>query len=341
METVRHISRVFRLWKTSTSGWRGFVFGPVRLGVVLSMSLAGTLILGGACTEAAPRGKGPKKPSGDTPNVTAPVRIAQTHTGDLLVSEADLGMVLTVDDRTLQVKSAFTVPGRPVGVAYAKGGGGLIFVGNETQRRVAVYDKSGVWQYNLGDRDDYTWQPTDIAVDEQHEFVFVVDTRRRVVKMYSTAGLLLRSFPATAPDPAVLAAPTGIAVDAARQEVYVSDYGDDNLFISARIQVFGYNGALLRTITGKLGMLGVRFARPQGLAVDAGTVFVVECVSGEVLAYDALTGVGLKVLGTYGAGAGELDFPLDVVVDSGTKDVFVTNKRSGRIERFVEGGVLP
>ncbi len=309
---------------------------PRRL--VCGAAVLGALVgcIGGA--SAAPAKKSQPPP----PEVQAPVRLTQTHTGDLLVSDSELQMILTVDARKLTVLGAFAIPGQPAGVAYLKGGGGRIFVGNQTTKRVEVYDKFGRWQHNLGAADDFTWQPTDIAVDPRREFVFVVDARRRAVKVYSSAGLLLRTIPAVGPDPAQLAAPTGIAVDALHQEVYVSDYGDDDLSIAPRIQVFAYTGELQRTITGRAGMLGRRFARPQGLAVDAARhLFVVECVSGEVLVYDGVTGNGLATLGTYGAGPGQLDFPLDVVLDSGSGDVFVTNNRAGRIELFAEGGVLP
>jgi tripartite motif-containing protein 71 len=122
-------------------------------------------------------------------------------------------------------------------------------------------------------------------------------------------GNFIRSIPSS-PDNNILANPTGIAVNPASQEVVVSDYGDSNLYIKPRIQIFDYNGELVGTISGKLGMLGTRFSRPQGLAVDeSGHVFMVDCYSGEIMAFDRYSGSLLKTLGGFGSEPGQLQFP--------------------------------
>ncbi len=113
---------------------------------------------------------------------------------------------------------------------------------------------------------------------------------------------------------------------------------------SARVQIFDYAGNHLKSISGKAGMTKKRFSRPQGLAVDGqGHIFLVDCLIGRVLVLDRNTGATIKSLGTYGrSGApGEMALPLDVVIDSRTKNVFVTNNRLGRIEVFVKGGLVP
>ena len=110
------------------------------------------------------------------------------------------------------------------------------------------------------------------------------------------------------------------------------------------VQIFDYDGNLLKTISGKIGMMGRRFSSPQGLAVDGlGHIFLVDCLIGRVLVLDRNTGATVKSLGTYGrSGApGEMALPLDVVIDSRSKDVFVTNNHLGRIEVFVKGGLVP
>jgi hypothetical protein len=44
-------------------------------------------------------------------------------------------------------------------------------------------------------------------------------------------------------------------------------------------------------------------------------------------------------LGSFGDGPGQLMLPLDTVAAAG--DVYVTNNRAGRIERFAGGGIVP
>ena len=95
------------------------------------------------------------------------------------------------------------------------------------------------------------------------------------------------------------------------------------------------------TISGKAGMMGNRFSKPQGLAVDdAGHIFLVDCWLGYVLVIDRASGGTLKTLGAYGTDPGQLALPLDVVVDLRSKDVAVTNNRPRRIEVFPKGGVV-
>jgi len=87
-------------------------------------------------------------------------------------------------------------------------------------------------------------------------------------------------------------------------------------------------------------MLGSRFSRPQGLAVDdSGHVYVVDCFSGEVLVFDRFTGKLLKTVGSYGTNPGQLRLPLDLVVSQRSRDIYVTNNQMKRIEVFKEGGL--
>ena len=87
-----------------------------------------------------------------------------------------------------------------------------------------------------------------------------------------------------------------------------------------------------------------QFSTPQGLSVDSGNnVFLVDALTGKVLMFnlDTSRDVPLKTLGSVGSELGELFYPLDVVVDETTKDVFVADYRNGRITVFTGGGALP
>ncbi len=282
----------------------------------------------------------------------SPMRLDFGPDGNLLVSDYRLGMVLTVDDKTNEVVRFFVVEGKPLGVAYLKG---HIYVGNAAAGRVDIFNAAGKQFKKNGSFGTAVENPTDIAVDARKNRIFVVDGAAKHVKVFDTKGKLVGQVPASDPDNTLLTAPTGVAVDSVRKEVLVSDYGDKQEDIPARIQIFDFDGNYLDTITsivesgGGMGMGGMgggwdkkpRFSRPQGLAVDkAGHIFMVDCFSCEVLVFDRLSGDLLKTLGGFGTDPGQMRLPLDVVIKSKTKDLFVTNNRAARIEVFDKGGVL-
>lgn len=283
----------------------------------------------------ASKGSGGKGKPGEH-TMRSPIRLALTPEGNLLVSEYRSGIILTVDGKTLEVISWFQLDGRPLGVAYAKG---CIYVGNETKERIEVYNGEGIKVDNVVFSRPIL-KPTDIGVDTEMDRIFVVDGVQKTVNVFSTGGEFLGSFPG-ANTSSQLVNPTGIAVNPAGKEVFVSDYGDSSQYIWPRIQIFDYNGNVVDTISGKEGMLGTRFSRPQGLAVDnSGHVFLVDCYSGEIMVFDRYNGNLLKKLGGYGTEPGQLRLPLDIVINPSSKDIYVTNNRAARVDIFEEGGVL-
>ncbi len=293
---------------------------------------------------AKPQAKsgGPQKDP--APALISPIRLAKANNGNLLVSDSRTRRIVELKKGDLQVMRCFEVKGKPVAVAAD---GSKIYVGNTKTHRVEVYRKNGRLLYTLGGEGYEFQRPVDIAIDKARGYVFVVDGGTKLVEVFDVStdpvGTLLRTIPAGGADPDVLTNPTAIAVDTTRQEVIVSDYGQLGVG-HARVQIFDYAGNHLKSISGKAGMMSKRFSRPQGLAVDGqGHIFLVDCFIGRVLVLDRNTGATVKSLGTYGrSGApGEMALPLDVVIDSRTKDVFVTNNRLGRIEVFVKGGVIP
>lgn len=263
----------------------------------------------------------------------SPIRLTMTPGGNLLVSDYQLSMIVTVDHKSLKATRWFPVQGRPLGVAYARG---HIYVGNTSKKCVEVYARGGKKLYPLN---GVIKQPTDIVIDEKLGLVFVVDGTQKKVNVFNLKGKFIRSFPGLDPDN--LINPTGIAVNPTNKEVLISDYGDMKKYIYPRIQIFDYNGNLLDTIPGKKGMFGMRFSRPQGLAVDeSGHVFMLDCYSGEIMVFNRYNGNTLKTIAGYGTDPGQLRLPLDIVINPSSKDLYVTNNRSATIEIFEKGAVL-
>lgn len=265
----------------------------------------------------------------------SPLRLAFSPEGNLFVSDYQLGMIVLVKKKSLEPSQWFQVQGRPLGVAYHKG---MIYVGNTSKQCVEVYSRGGKLLRTLDAAAGKLKQPTDIAIDELLGYIFVVDTATKSVKVFDKKGKFVRSIPGS--DPAALVNPTGIALDTQAKEVMVSDFGDGG-YVYPGIKIFDYEGNLLYTVSGKKGMFGTRFSRPQGLAVDGdGHIFMVESYSGEIMVFDRYTGSLLKTMGGYGTDPGLMRLPLDIVMDPKTKDIYVTNNRCLRIEYFEKGGVL-
>jgi DNA-binding beta-propeller fold protein YncE len=289
--------------------------------------------------------------------LVSPIRMAFGPGGDLLVSDYRLGMILLLDKKNNKVIRSFQVEGKPLAVAYSKG---HIYVGNESRHRIDVFNPAGKDLKQKGAFETVIKKPTDIAIDSKSGSIFVVDGLKKIVFVFNHKGKLTGQIPASGKDTAMLANPTGIAVDSVRKEILVSDYGDDKLSISPRIQVFNFNGQLQTTITdmepslsgstnlskGKMGMGGgwgetPRFSRPQGLIIDSkNRIFMVDCYSGEVIVLDRMSGSKITIIGSYGPKPGQLRLPLDVLLDEETGNVFVTNNRMARIEIFPAAGVI-
>jgi DNA-binding beta-propeller fold protein YncE len=282
----------------------------------------------------------------------SPARIAVGPQGDVAVTDHRRATVLILDAGSLGVKHTLGISGKPLGIAW---GAGRLFVGNDSTGAIEVFtqrrnrsrlrlhgpERRYVRVPRVHDHGSVP-QPTDMAVDESTRRLFVVSGGEKAVKIFDFKGRLLYTLAGPGSGPGDLSNPTGIAVDATVQEVFVSDYGDPVAGVSASVQIYDYDGNYLAGISGDSGQSGFEFSRPQGLAVDgSGHVFLVDSLLGQVLIFDRESLQGLGTVGSYGSEAGQLLLPLDVVIDPATQDLLVTNNRHGRIEVFVEGGVVP
>jgi DNA-binding beta-propeller fold protein YncE len=260
--------------------------------------------------------------------MASPSRIAA---GDdiLFVSDYRENVIFLIEKTTLKVLRSFPVSGSPLAVAWSSG---RVYVGNESTGSIDVFNHSGKQIGVLVAPGGVPLRASDMTVDEGAGILLVVDSADHSVKLFGLGGSLIRTITSAA-----LVNPTGIALDAQHGEIMVSDYGDPALSYPAKVHVFDTAGTLVRSIPG--GPAG--FSRPQGMAFDSGHLFLADALVGKVLVLDRLTGAVLKTVGSFGDGPGGLMLPLDVSIDPVTRDLYVTNNRPGRIERFAEGGLVP
>lgn len=290
--------------------------------LLTSLTIIGVFILLLSCPnlEAVPSSK---------KELRSPVRIAFGPADNLIVSDYNAKSIFTIDRNKNTVLKGFKIDGRPLAVAYLKG---KIFVGNNTSKKIEVYTESGKMKYSFSGK---IKKPNDMAIDNDGEKVYVVDTISAKVNIYTIEGKLISVISEN------LTAPTGIALDGTNGFIYVSDYGDPGNWIYPSIRIFNSDGTYSGVISGKLGMFGNRFSRPQGLAIDGnGYVFMVDCYSSEIMVFNGPGGILIKTMSGFGTEAGKMMSPLDIVINSKTKDLFVTNNSNSSIEIFKKGGEL-
>jgi DNA-binding beta-propeller fold protein YncE len=263
------------------------------------------------------------------------MRLDVTPMGRLLVSDPSNRSVVIVDPATLEPGPGFRVRGQPLAVALA---GGWIFVGNASERTVVVYDaERGRLHHSFGiDAVEY---PTDLDIDSELELVFVVDGGAREVRVFDYLGVSRGRISGPGASEERLQAPTGIAIDPTRREVYVSDYGIPGG--EAAVKIFDYEGNFVGRISGdgNCGMSGCSggFSRPQGMDADGqGRIYLADALLAQVLVIDRATLQVVETLGGRASGIAGLRLPLDVAIGN-DGNLFVTSNRSRTVEVFLNG----
>lgn len=252
--------------------------------------------------------------------IASPMRITVGNNGEFFVSAYQGKEVVGFNRGTPdKPEPVMAIEGPPLGLVTTKK---FLIVGNDSTKTIDVYhtvNGKKIKSYEV----DAPIQASDLAFDENENLLFVADSRNGEVKVFSMMGHLVRSFGTAAP----LSNPKGIAIDPDNRQVFVSDYGDSRVGISASINIFDYDGYLLGRFTGA-------FSRPQGLALDVTRIYCVDAMLGQILIFDRSTYAKVGALGSFGTAAGTLLLPMDLAIDPVTGKLFVTNNRMGRVDVF-------
>jgi hypothetical protein len=210
-----------------------------------------------------------------------PGRIALDSRGTLYVVDGYNDHVMKYDRAgnyigDIKVEDAAAVGVAPDGRVYIGANGESPWVGIYEGDRLVGYLGAGPGEFK---------SVRDIAVDEQTSEVYVVDSIRNVVSVYTATGQHLR-------DIVGLSYPQ--AVDVEGSEVYIVDAPvvvdptSGSNTTSARVSVYDSSGQLLRSFEDFLAF-GGHMVRPQDITVTSeGYILIPEAIAQAVLVYDSL-----------------------------------------------------
>jgi sugar lactone lactonase YvrE len=260
-----------------------------------------------------------------------PTRLAEGPQGKIYVTDAKLGSVVIYDAALSPVGE---IGDLDLPLAVAVDSQGRVYVGSDGGDRVEVYSSAGD---PLSVIDDGGIQmPNDMAIDADDN-LYVVDSLGDTVRVYNAGGTWLRNIGAPGDGDGGLRFPAAATIaytggGAGPAELYVADQGH------ATVQVFDLAGNFLRSFGGPVGAFSPDwqglFVRLQSLAIDGlGALHAADSFASNVQIVDPDTGAYLIAYGGHGAGVGELDLPLDLLVTQSGQAV-IADTENHRIQVF-------
>ena len=265
-----------------------------------------------------------------------------------------------------QEKEVPVVLQRPQGGTVASDG--RVYVTDVSREAVFVFDpvKASLQLWEFVEDGKRFLAPIGICIGPKNE-ILVTDAELGAVFRFDRDGNPLGSFGAD-----VLERPTGLAYDAARNQIYVADtrgndikvfdesgqltdfighsgespgelnaptyiaFANDQIYVAdtlnSRIQVFNRDGDLL-DLFGERGLFVGNLARPKGITVDdEGNIYVIESYYDHLLVYDR-EGRFLLPIGGTGSAPGQFYLPSGVWTDNDNR-IYVADMFNGRVSIF-------
>lgn len=239
-------------------------------------------------------------------HMLSPARLATGPDGTVYVTDAIGNQVLGFKNGEMTL--AIVGLDRPLGIAL---NGDKLYVGNAGRHDVEIYDLAK--KSYVGTLGGYVEMPNAIAAVSDGE-VYVVDSRRNVVKHYAADGTFLRRIGGTGTEPGQLMFPSPIAVD--RDRVIIGDQGNH------RIQMFTRNGTFIRTFGEEVPEQAEtqedykgRFTRIQGLALNGSEIYVLDSYHAYVQVMNE-AGSSKGFFGIAGDCASCIRLATDIAIDS-------------------------
>ncbi|OUC09787.1 hypothetical protein RY27_00725 [Litorilinea aerophila] len=228
----------------------------------------------------------------------------------------------------------------------AEDGSGNVWVVAAEASHVVKYDSSGNRVAELGDAwdpgssNDRFENPISIALDNSGN-IYISDSGywdsgygNNRVQVFDSSGNYLATIGGGTCGTGItqLCRPRGIAVY--NDRLYVADANNH------RVQIFNIANPSAPTYAGTLGVTGSsgsgnnRFQRPQGVAADAGFIYVADTENHRVQVFDRNSLAYVATIGgSYGTGNHQFKYPTDVAVDAGG-NIYVADYGNKRVQQF-------
>lgn len=209
-------------------------------------------------------------------------------------------------------------------VALALGSDGAVFVADTALQAVFLLDRDGalVRSFAIQGLD----RPAGLAWDATAQQLYVLDSLRNRIAVFSAEGKLLRYLGEAGNGDGQFNHPTHLALDP-NGVLLVTDA------LNFRVQLIDRNGRFLGKF-GKAGNGGGDFAAPKGVATDAdGHCFVVDALFDAVQIFDR-QGTLLLGFGEHGTGPGQFSLPSGIFISADDK-VYVADAYNQRVQLFL------
>ncbi|MBF0537021.1 MAG: DUF1566 domain-containing protein, partial [Nitrospirae bacterium] len=237
-------------------------------------------------------------------------------------------------------------PKSTTGSTASSGGQGNLFVLDNFNNRVQIFDGSGNYQGGWGSQGGSIGQfdtPEGIDMDASNH-VYIADTNNNRIQIFDTGGSAINSFGGNGSQQGMFSHPQGVAVDSSGN-IYVADTGNH------RIQKFDSNGKFISNWSAS--GVGKSSSAPRVLSIKAlksaddsfspnaitiggpnSSIYVTDTYSNQVVGYDT-NGNVLSYWGGNGNGSvsGMFSHPSSIAVDN-TGNVYVTDGQNNNVQQF-------
>ena len=253
-----------------------------------------------------------------------PYGVVADATGTTYVTDTGLGAVVVFDKQQKKIRTiGDSGQGRlaiPSGITASDT---LIYVSDSKQRRVYGFTFAGDLRMVFGS-DTLFVTPAGISIDEQKKKLYIVDSGKHSVHVFTVEGTYLFSFGSRGPDDGMFNYPTNICVK--NGKIYVMDT------MNFRVQIFDMNGVFLSKF-GSVGNSPGFFARPKGIGVDSdGHIYISDAGFDNFQIFNE-KGEILLFVGNAGRQPGEFGLPAGLYVDKNDM-VYVVEQLNARVQVF-------
>ncbi|MEH6628819.1 MAG: hypothetical protein V7739_20450 [Motiliproteus sp.] len=245
--------------------------------------------------------------------------------GRIFVTDVGGGSIFVFDEvqGKLEVWDRFSIDKpflQPIGIV--EGEGGHVLVVDAEYGMVIELTAAGEFVRTFGGG---TFQrPTGIARDPVSGRIFVADTHAHHIKVFSADGTLVDVWGSKGDKPGQFNSPVYLSLY--HGSLYITDT------LNARIQVMSLDGDV-QNVFGQRGLWIGNLVRPKGVSLDSdGNIYIVESYYDHLLVYNQ-QGELLLPIGGAGKNAGRFFLPTGTWSDSRDR-IYVADMMNGRVSIF-------